>query len=114
MKLILYNPRSSASRKPVLPMSLLAVGAVLEGQREYELVDGNLHDDPLAELASRLDPAAGDVVLGVTVMPGPQLEEAVPLCRELRRRHPSLTVVWGGYFRADLPPPVGSPRGRRL
>ena len=33
MRLVLYNPRSSAGRKPVLPMSLLAVGAVLEGRR---------------------------------------------------------------------------------
>jgi radical SAM superfamily enzyme YgiQ (UPF0313 family) len=31
-------------------------------------------------------------------MPGPQLADAVPLCRELKRRHPRLTVVWGGYF----------------
>jgi anaerobic magnesium-protoporphyrin IX monomethyl ester cyclase len=37
-------------------------------------------------------------VLGVTVMPGPQLSQAVPLCQELRRRHPQLTIVWGGYF----------------
>jgi radical SAM superfamily enzyme YgiQ (UPF0313 family) len=31
-------------------------------------------------------------------MPGPQLSQAVPLARELKRRHPGLTIVWGGYF----------------
>lgn len=98
MRLILYNPRSSANRKPILPMSLLAVGAVLEGERDYQVVDGNLESDPLAQLDARIGPCDGDTVLGVTVMPGPQLEEAVPLCRELKRRHPSLKVVWGGYF----------------
>ena len=37
-------------------------------------------------------------MLGVTVMPGPQLTDAVPLCRELKSRHPNLTIIWGGYF----------------
>jgi radical SAM superfamily enzyme YgiQ (UPF0313 family) len=98
MRLVLYNPRSSANRKPVLPMSLLALGAVLEGRREYSIVDGNLEDDPVATLHELIGTDATDVVLGVTVMPGPQLADAVPLCRELKRRHPRLTVVWGGYF----------------
>ncbi|MFN8497666.1 MAG: radical SAM protein [Anaerolineae bacterium] len=94
--IVLYNPRSNASGKRILPMSLLALGALLEGGRDYVIVDGNLEAEPLA----RLDQLAGEgaSVLGVTVMPGPQLAEAVPLCRELKRRHPGLTIVWGGYF----------------
>lgn len=95
--LILYNPPSSANRKPVLPMSLLAVGALLEGEQPYRIVDGNLEQDPLAALDGAIrDTGAG--VLGVTVMPGPQLGNAVPVCRELRARFPQLTIVWGGYF----------------
>ncbi|MEW5986681.1 MAG: radical SAM protein [Chloroflexota bacterium] len=96
--IILYNPQSSANRKPVLPMSLLAVGAVLEGQYDYCIVDGNLEADPLARLDGLVRAAGGDPILAVTVMPGPQLSQAVPLCRELKRRHPHLTIVWGGYF----------------
>ena len=42
MRVLLFNPRSSARRTPVLPMSLLAVGAVLEGRYEWSIVDGNL------------------------------------------------------------------------
>jgi radical SAM superfamily enzyme YgiQ (UPF0313 family) len=96
--IILYNPQSSANRKPVLPMSLLAVGAVLEDKYNYEIVDGNLEADPLSALDARIGRGGPDPVLAVTVMPGPQLEQAVPLCRRLKRRHPQLTVVWGGYF----------------
>ncbi|MBI3969501.1 MAG: B12-binding domain-containing radical SAM protein [Chloroflexi bacterium] len=95
--LILYNPPSSANRKPVLPMSLLALGAVLEGEHEYVIVDGNLERDPLAAI-DRLVRDEAATVLGVTVMPGPQLHDAAPLCRELKARHPLLTIVWGGYF----------------
>ena len=48
--LILYNPPSSAGRKPVLPMSLLALGALLEGEHDYCIVDGNLEPDPVAAM----------------------------------------------------------------
>ena len=97
--IIFYNPQSSGSRKPILPLSLLAVGAVLEGQHDYCIVDGNLEPDPLARLDElvRADPAARPL-LALTVMPGPQLRQAIPLCRELKRRHPHLLLVWGGYF----------------
>ncbi|MFW6184349.1 MAG: B12-binding domain-containing radical SAM protein [Chloroflexota bacterium] len=95
--ILLYNPVSSAQRKPVLPMSLLALGAVLEGKYDYRIVDGNLEDDPLGALDEAVR-QTGARVLGVTVMPGPQLEHATPLCRELKARHPDLTIVWGGYF----------------
>lgn len=96
-RVVLFNPRSSAGRTPVLPMSLLAVGAVLEGRTPYEIIDGNLVDDAADAIAARVDDP-GDTVLGVTVMPGPQLEHALPVCRELKTRLPDLTIVWAGYF----------------
>jgi anaerobic magnesium-protoporphyrin IX monomethyl ester cyclase len=95
--IIMYNPPSSANRKPILPMSLLALGALLEGRHEYMIVDGNLEADPLAVL-DRAIRETGAGVLAVTVMPGPQLVNAVPVCRELKQRCPDLTIIWGGYF----------------
>ncbi len=95
--IILYNPPSNATRKPILPMSLLALGSLLEGEHDYRIVDGNLERDPLDTLDRAIRETSAEV-LGVTVMPGPQLSHAVPLCRELRARHPHLTIVWGGYF----------------
>src|ERR1700687_4843857 len=94
--LILYNPPSSARRKPVMPLSRRALGALLEGRHDYTIVDGNLDPRPL-ETIDRLVRDGADM-LGVTVMPGPQLADAAPLCRELKDRHPSLNVIWGGYF----------------
>ena len=35
--IILYNPQSSANRKPILPISLLAIGAVLEARPTIRL-----------------------------------------------------------------------------
>src|SRR5574342_1035094 len=98
MNVILYNPRSNKSGKAILPFSLLAVGAVLENKYEYEIVDGNLEHDSLTRLDALIRESPAKTILAVTVMPGPQLEQAIPLCRELKTRYPELLVVWGGYF----------------
>src|SRR5512135_3411713 len=95
--IILYNPPSNAQRKPILPMSLLALGAVLEGEHEYKIVDGNLVDDPVATLDHIIRETGADI-LAVTVMPGPQLNAAVPTCRQIKAMHPALRIIWGGYF----------------
>jgi radical SAM superfamily enzyme YgiQ (UPF0313 family) len=31
-------------------------------------------------------------------MPGPQLANAIPICKSLKAKFPSLVIVWGGYF----------------
>ena len=48
--IILFNPRSTKPRNRRLPLSVLALGAVLEGREEYEIVDGNLDDNPTATI----------------------------------------------------------------
>ena len=95
--LVLYNPSSSATKKPVVPMSLLAVAAALQGERRCLIVDGNLAPNPWQALDRAVRETSARVV-AMTVMPGPQLAEAVPLCRRLEVEHPQVTVVWGGYF----------------
>ena len=46
---------------------------------------------------------SGVRVIGMTVMPGPQLEQAVPLTRRIRDSHPAVRIVWGGYFPTMYP-----------
>jgi radical SAM superfamily enzyme YgiQ (UPF0313 family) len=96
-KVILYHPRSNPGAKRILPMTLLALGAVLENEFDYVIVDANDTSDPLAHM-DQLVRDDGYNVLAATVMPGPQLLEAVNDTRELKRRHPGVTSVWGGYF----------------
>jgi radical SAM superfamily enzyme YgiQ (UPF0313 family) len=95
--LILYNPTSANPRQAPLPMSLLSLGAVLEGKYEYEIVDGNFISDPATELPRILQQKKA-TVLGMTVMPGPQLNEAVPLVKRIKQTLPDLPIIWGGYF----------------
>ncbi len=98
---LLYNPRSNRSGKAILPMSLLALGALLEHRYPYEIVDGNCAPDTLETLRTRIREGAN--ILAITVMPGPQLLEAVPHTRILKREFPGLVVVWGGYFPTQHP-----------
>lgn len=95
-RILLYNPKSNSTGKRILPMSLLALGAVLEGRYEYSIVDGNVSPDPLEWIRDQV--RGGVNVVAVTVMPGPQLSQAYPHCRALKEEFPELLVLWGGYF----------------
>jgi radical SAM superfamily enzyme YgiQ (UPF0313 family) len=96
MRIVLYNPKSNAAGKRIMPFSLLALGAVLEGRFDYEIVDGNNVADPDAALAKGVQRGAS--VVGMTVMPGPPLEDAVRRARALKAASPGVTLIWGGYF----------------
>src|SRR5262245_33535330 len=95
--IILYNPVNSPSKKAVLPMSLLSLGALLEDVEDYLIIDGNLVADGLATLKHAVSETGADI-LALSVMPGPQLSDAVPVCKALKAEFPKLTIIWGGYF----------------
>jgi radical SAM superfamily enzyme YgiQ (UPF0313 family) len=96
--IVFYNPRSTTPGKQPLPLSLLSLAAVIDGREPWALVDGNVTDDPAGEILGHLDGRAERAVLAVTVMPGPQLSAAVPVCRRVKQARADVPVVWGGYF----------------
>ncbi len=98
--IVLYNPLSTTPGKQPLPLSLMSLAAVLEGKERFRLVDGNLERDPSAVILEILrDAPRNEVnVLATTVMPGPQLSQAVPVAREVKSSLPHVPIVWGGYF----------------
>lgn len=95
--ILLYNPISTSPGKQRLPMSLLAIAAMLGDDYDFELIDGNLIADPAAHIIERAQ-ATGAILLGMTVMPGPQLRQAVSVCQQIKRALPQMTILWGGYF----------------
>ncbi len=94
--IVLFNPRS-ARWKHRVPWSILSLAAALEGRYEYEIVDGNLEPDALEKLRGLIRGRQARY-LGVTVMPGPQLTEAITITQALKSEFPNLVVIWGGYF----------------
>ena len=95
--IVLFNPWSTPSPKKPLPMSLLAIGSMLEGEFECRIVDGNLEADPAGAILAIADKQR-ITAIAVTVMPGPQLRSAVSGCRQLKRLLPEVPIIWGGYF----------------
>lgn len=95
--ILLYNPVSTSRGKQRLPLSLLSIAAVVADDYDVEFFDGNLLDDPAAHIIERAK-ATGAKLLAVTVMPGPQLRQVVPVCKRIKAELPNLTILWGGYF----------------
>jgi anaerobic magnesium-protoporphyrin IX monomethyl ester cyclase len=95
--ILLLHPRSTRPKNRRFPLSVLAIAAVIEGREEYAIVDGNADPDPGATL-DRLMTEKPAELLAVSVMPGPQMVAAIPLCREFRKKYPRVPIVWGGYF----------------
>ena len=99
MKVILFNPKS-ARAKHRIPNSILQVAASIEGQHEYVLIDGNLEKDSWNTIENYLNLGKFNV-FGCTVMPGPQLKEAIPFAKRIRKEFPHVIIVWGGYFASN-------------
>src|SRR6266487_4843830 len=97
--ILLYNPKVALPGYQRLPHSLLQLGGLLEGRYPYAIVDGNLDQerDRAAEIIERVQ-RDGVRYLGVTIMPGPQLQQAVPDIKRIKAACPELTVIVGGYF----------------
>lgn len=94
---LFYNPVSTSPGKQRLPLSLLAVSAVIADDYDVEFIDGNLTADPASVIIDRAR-ATGAKLLACTIMPGPQLRQAVPVCKQVKAALPNLTILWGGYF----------------
>lgn len=91
-RVVLYNPKAEYY---TMPLALLALGSALDPARyEVVVVDGRLEKDPLGRVLSLLDRA---ICLGVTVLTGFPIQDALRVSRAARSARPSLPVVWGGW-----------------
>jgi radical SAM superfamily enzyme YgiQ (UPF0313 family) len=89
---LLYNPRTEFF---TMPLGLLAVGSHLDRRRyNVVLIDGRLEEDPVNALLPHLDKAC---CLGVGVLSGPPIGDALRVSRAVKVRRPELPVVWGGW-----------------
>ena len=100
--IILFHPRATKPRNCRMPLAILALAAVLEGREAYAIVDGNLDDTPLDSILELIDRHPVEL-LGVSVMPGPQMVAGMEVSREVRRLRPNIPIVWGGYFPSIYP-----------
>ncbi len=92
IKVILYNPQAVFF---TMPLALLAIGSVLDPARyEVVIIDARLEADPEARLRAELP---GALCLGVTVLTGAPIADALAISRAAKRLRPELPVIWGGW-----------------
>lgn len=98
-KIILFNPKS-ANGKHRIPNSILQVGAAIHGTYDYVFLDGNLEKDPWQKIKNYFDTGEFKYFCS-TVMPGPQLKQAIPFTKKIKELYPESTIIWGGYFASN-------------
>ena len=97
--IVLYNPRSLVRGKQRLPHMLLALGAALGDG--YRIIDGNVEEQPLDSIRQALGADGERPIIGMTVMPGQQLQTAIRHTMKLRVSCPDAFIIWGGYFATE-------------
>lgn len=91
-KVVLYNPYAVFY---TMPLALVTVASHLDRERfDPVLIDGRLEEDPEAAVLREID---GALCLGVTVLTGAPIHDAIRVTRAAKRHRPDLPVVWGGW-----------------
>ena len=92
LKVVLYNPQAVFF---TMPLALLAIGSELDPDvYEVVLIDGRLDADAESAVLAHVDSA---LCLGVTVLTGAPISDALRISRAAKRARPDLPVVWGGW-----------------
>jgi anaerobic magnesium-protoporphyrin IX monomethyl ester cyclase len=98
-KVILVNPKS-ADHNHRLPVSILQIGASIQGRYEFVFIDGNLESNTWEKVVEYA--MTGHFrYFALTVMPGPQLKQAILLTKMMKNAFPELITIWGGYFASN-------------
>ena len=97
-KVVLYNPQAVFY---TMPLGLLAVGSCLDAERyDVRIIDARLEDDPQAAVLAEIDDA---LCLGMSVLTGRPIADALGILRAAKARRPDLPTVWGGWHPSLFP-----------
>ena len=91
-KVVLYNPRAVFF---TMPLALVTVGSHLDPERyKVVIIDARLESNPVAAVTAHLDDA---ICLGVTVLTGAPIRDAMAMSRAAKAYRRELPVIWGGW-----------------
>jgi anaerobic magnesium-protoporphyrin IX monomethyl ester cyclase len=91
-RVVLYNPRAVFY---TMPLALIALASSLDRAGiDVVIVDGRLEADPIKRVVAE---ANGALCLGVTVLTGAPIHDALAVSRAVKACHPRCTTIWGGW-----------------
>jgi anaerobic magnesium-protoporphyrin IX monomethyl ester cyclase len=89
---VLYNPRAVFY---TMPLSLIALASSLDRTKvDVVIIDGRLEADPVRAVVAA---ATGAVCVGITVLTGAPIHDALAVSRAVKADSPSCPIVWGGW-----------------
>ena len=78
-----------------MPLALVALASALDrSQVDVVIIDGRLEADPVRAVA---EAAKGALCVGVTVLTGAPIHDALAVSRAVKAVAPACPVVWGGW-----------------
>jgi len=91
-RVVLYNPRAVFY---TMPLALVALASALDRSKvDVIIIDGRLEADPVRTVA---EAAKGALCVGVTVLTGAPIHDALAVSRAVKAVAPACPVVWGGW-----------------
>jgi len=91
-KVVLYNPRAVFY---TMPLAVMAIASALDRDNiDVVIVDGRLENDPVAAVIAA---ARSAVCVGVTVLTGAPIHDALAVSRAIKSTYPTMPIVWGGW-----------------
>ena len=92
LKVLLYNPHAVFF---TMPLALLAIGSELDPDvYEVIIIDARLDADAENTVLSHVHDA---LCLGITVLTGAPIADAVRVSQAAKRARPAIPVIWGGW-----------------
>jgi anaerobic magnesium-protoporphyrin IX monomethyl ester cyclase len=97
-KVVLYNPHAVFW---TMPLGLIAVGSALDPERyDVQIIDGRLEVDAIAKVVAETE---GALCLGIGVLTGDPIRDALKVSRAVSAARPDLPIVWGGWHPSLFP-----------
>ena len=91
-RVVLYNPRAVFF---TMPLSLIAIASALDRDKvEVVIIDGRLESDPIGAV---VEAARGALCVGITVLTGAPIHDALAVSRAVKASQPDCPIVWGGW-----------------
>ena len=98
-KVLLFFP-SYRSIEAAPPLALLALAPVLERQGYcVEIIDSTIEPRFQEKILDRLDES---VCIGISIVTGPMIEEAIQVSRAVKAKNPKFPVILGGWHPSTL------------
>lgn len=91
-RVVLYNPRAVFF---TMPLALVALASAIDREKfDVVIIDGRLEADPVRAV---LEATKGALCLGISVLTGAPIRDALLVSRAVKSRRPECCVVWGGW-----------------